>query len=164
MILKIKSVYLVLFGVFILSMSLNAEWETITFKEHVDKSSLIVVAEFQEELEKKKIEIGTEQLVLFKANESIKGDINGSFSVKGQALFMCMPQMLFSNIPKTKYLLFLEQEGNSSTYNLVHGKRSGLVIENNSVGWITNRDKIDMDEPVSTSLNEVKEQIKKEME
>jgi hypothetical protein len=44
-----------------------------------------------------------------------------------------------------------------------HGKRSALLIENASVGWIIDRDKIDMGEPTSTLLDEVKEQIEKEM-
>ena len=159
MLLKIKTLYRMLLGVFVLSITINAEWDTITFKEHVAKSSLIVVAEFQKELEKKEIEVGIEQLVLFEANETIKGNINGSFIVKGQELYMCMPQMLFPNIPKVKYLLFLNQEGNSSTYNLVHGKRSALVIENGSVGWIEDKEKIDMGEPVSISFDKVRKEI-----
>ena len=156
---KIKSLSITLFGVFMLTMSLSAEWESISFKEHVEKASLIVIAEFKEEIEKKKIEIGTEQLVSFEVNESIKGEVNGSLTVRGQKLYMCMPQMLFPNTPTTKYLLFLEQDENRSIYNLVHGERSALVVKNASVGWITDREKIDKGEPVSTSLDEVKKEI-----
>ena len=155
MILK-KLLYMLLLCV---TTMLHAEWETITFNEHVSKSSLIVVAEFQEEIEKKEIEIGTSQLVSFEVDEIIKGDVNGSILVKGQEFFMCVPQMLFPNTPKIKYLLFLEQEEDDTSYSLVHGERSALVIENGSVGWISDRSKIDLGDSVPTSFQEVREEI-----
>ena len=55
--------------------------------------------------------------------------------------------------------LFLEQEGNTSIYNLVHGTRSALLIENASVGWILNKDKIDRGEVVPTLLDDVRKEI-----
>ena len=151
-----KLLYMLLLGV---TTMLQAEWETITFKEHVAKSSLIVVAEFKEEIEKKEIEVGTSQLVSFEVSETIKGDVNGTIVVHGQEFFMCVPQMLFPNTPNTKYLLFLEQEENDSTYNLVHGTRSALLMENGSVGWILNKDEIDRGEVVPTLLDDVRKEI-----
>lgn len=145
-----------------LSISMiHAEWDTITLKEHIDKSSIIVIAKFEQEVEKKEGRFGDiSQLVSFEANETIKGKLLGRFFVKGQSIEACMPQMLFPNTPKTKYLLFLEQERNTTTYNLVHGERSALVVENNgSIGWIQNREKIDMGESVSVELSRVKEEI-----
>lgn len=150
----------IIFYIMILGYTLlQAEWGSITLKEHVDKSTLIVIAEFQKEVEKKEVEMGTTQLILFESNETIKGDVNSSFFVKGQAFEICMAQKLFTDIPYTKYLLFLEQEGNTTTYNLVHGERSALEIKNGLLGWIADRKQIDRGEEVMTSLEEVKREI-----
>ena len=157
--MKFKTKFL--FYTLILSfISLHAEWDTITFQEHIEKSSLIVVAEFGQEVEKKEGRFGDiSQLVSFEANETIKGEVEGEFFVKGQSVDACMPQMLFPNRSKVKYLLFLEQEGNSTTYTLVHGERSALAIENGSVGWIVDKSKIDLGETVTTLLSLVKQEI-----
>ena len=156
MLLKNKIIfYIIILGYTLL----QAEWGSITLKEHVDKSTLIVIAEFQKEVEKKEVEMGTTQLILFESNETIKGDINGSFFVKGQAFEICMAQKLFTDVPYTKYLLFLEQEGNTTTYNLVHGERSALEIKNGLLGWIADRKQIDRGEEVMTSVEEVKREI-----
>ncbi len=160
--MKLKSKVLLYMLLLWFTSSLQAEWETITFKEHVSKASLIVVAEFKEEIEKKEIEVGTSQLVSFEVNEIIKGDVNGAILVHGQEYFMCVPQILFENVPKTKYLLFLDREENNTTYTPVHGERSALVIKDGSVGWISDRTKIDLGLPVPTLFTEVKEEIEKE--
>lgn len=156
-----KKSKLILYILFIIGTTLNAEWNSISLSEHIERSSLIVIAEFKKELEKKETEMGTEQLVSLKVDETIKGEAETLISVKGQALEMCMPQMLFPNTPQTIYLLFLEEDDNGSKYNLVHGKRSALVVENRSVGWISDEEKIDAGEAVITSLEKVKEQIVK---
>ncbi|MCK5854515.1 MAG: hypothetical protein KAG56_04790 [Sulfurovaceae bacterium] len=144
--------------------TLHAEWETITLKEHIAKSSLIVVAEFGEEVEKKEGRFADiSQLVSFESNETIKGEVLGQFFVKGQSVEACMPQMLFSNTLKANYLLFLEQEGNSATYNLIHGERSALIIENGMIGWVKDVTKIDLGEVVPTSLKDVIKYIRDEV-
>lgn len=158
MILKNKILFYTLMLWF--ATTLNAEWDTISFKEHIEKSSVIIVAEFQKEKQREDTDIGLSQLVSFEANESIKGEISSSFFVKGQAFMICMPQKFFEDIPKTKYLLFLKQEGSSSTYSLVHGERSALVIKNSSVGWIADKKKIDMGDEINTPLADVKKQIR----
>jgi len=144
---------------------LQAEWESISLKEHVASASVITTAKLIKEIEQKELDFGTEQIVEFENNETIKGNINSSFYVKGQALYMCMPQMLFDITPNQSYLLFLHSdENNASLYHLVHGKRSGLMIDDNqSVGWIANRDKIDIGEVVVTPLERVKEEIVKNL-
>lgn len=157
MIVKTKKVVYMVLMLFI--SALYAEWDTITFEEHVERSSLIVVAEYERELERKEVEIGVEQLVSFNVVELIKGDANGTLEVRGQAFEMCVAQMLFDNTPNKKYLLFLEREDNATVYNLVHGERSGLMIENRSVKWIEDRDKIDLGRGVLTPLTEVKREI-----
>ncbi len=156
--IKTLSLFLLLF-----TSLLNAEWSSITLKEHIGNASLITTAKLVKEVERKELDFGTEQIVLFEKIESIKGDINGSFYVKGSALEMCMPQMLFPNTSEQNYLLFLQQEENNTTlYGLVHGERSGLMIDaNHSVGWIANREKIDAGDVVMTSLEKVREEIKK---
>ena len=85
---------------------LHAEWDSISLQKHINDATIIVIAEFQKELKKKESDFGTTQLVSFKIHKNIKGKISGLVSVEGQALEMCMPQMLFDNIPKTNYLLF----------------------------------------------------------
>ena len=150
-----KIIYLILFAFNIL----YAEWDTITLKEHIERSDLIILAKFKEEVEKKEQKFGgIKQLVSFDINEKIRGKVvTTSIFVRGQSMFVCAPQMLFPNTPQTEYLLFLKQEGDTSTYYLVHGERSALVIdENKTVGWIYDEQKIDLGEVVTTSIEEVK--------
>lgn len=158
MILKTKK--LIYLALILLTSALHAEWATITLQEQVDRASGIVVVEFEKELMRKETAIGEEQLVLFNILENIKGDLNGSIEVKGQAFEMCMAQMFFENIPKgSKYLLFLEQEANETKYSLVHGDRSALSISEDFVAWIVNQEKIDLGDLLPTAMKEVKKEI-----
>ena len=160
--MKLKNKILIYILLLCFSHSLYAEWETITLKEHVEKSSLIVVADFAQEVEKKEGRFGDiSQLVSFEAKETIKGEVEKQFFVKGQSIEACMPQMLFPKMLKAKYLLFLEQEGNTTMYNLVHGERSALLVTNGFVGWVFDKSKIDLGETVATKLSEVKKEIEK---
>lgn len=157
--MKFKSKKIVYVLIMVLSSMLHAEWDTITLKEHVERSSLIVVATFHKELERKDTDIGLEQLVEFEMVEAIKGEANGILQVRGQAFEMCVAQMFFEKTSKGNYLLFLKQEDNATTYNLVHGECSGLFIDKESVGWISDRSKIDAGARVKTALTKVKHEI-----
>lgn len=148
---------LTLIMLFLTMTTLHAEWETITLQEHIKSSSLIVIAEFEKEIEKKETEAGEVQLVSFRPVESIKGDIDGSFVVEGTALFICMPQMIFPVTPDAKYLLFLIR-GDDGHYQLTHGRCSGLLIESNKVNWVENKSKIDWGS-VPMSIDKVKREI-----
>lgn len=152
-----RLVYIVLM---LLTSALYAEWETITLNEHVAGASSIVVAEFEKELEQRETEIGKEQFVLFNVVENVKGGLQGAIKVRGQAFEMCVAQMFFTKVPKgKKYLLFLKKEDKGSYFNLVHGERSALVINNGLVAWVMDREKIDLGEGVITPLYKVKNEI-----
>ena len=140
----------------LLFSTLQAEWGTISLKEHINKSSLIVIAEFESEMERNTTDFGITQFVSFKPIENIKGDTNSSFVVKGQSLEVCMPQMLFSATTKGRYLLFLYQENNATKYyDLTHGESSGLLIKHDTIDWIIDDSRIDFGEREKRLLDDV---------
>ncbi len=150
---------ILVFIVFLLGITiLQAKWATITLKEHIKASSLILIAQFEKEIEKKETDIGEIQLVSFKPIESIKGDINSSFVVQGEALYMCVPQMMFPVTLEEKYLLFVNK-GDDGSYHLTHGERSGLLIVDGEVDWVKDNAKIDLG-TVRMNIEMVKREIK----
>ena len=157
MLFRRSFLYIILIN--ISTVLLHAEWGSITLQEHLKRSDLIVIASFEKEISRRDSEMGTSQMVSFEVNEAIKGDVNGFITVKGQSLELCMPQKLFEIVPQTQYLLFLEQEDNSTSYNLVHGERSALIIKGGFVGWILDRKVIDKGEDILTSIENVKKEI-----
>ena len=152
--MKKTAIYII---ILVTTITLNARWATITLQDHIKRSSLIVVAQFEKEIEKKSTDVGEVQLVSFRPIESIKGETNSSFVVEGTALYMCIAQMIFPVTPEAKYLLFLTK-GDDGNYHLTHGERSGLLIENDKLNWVKDRTKIDWGSE-EMSIDKVKEEI-----
>jgi len=111
-----------LLTLFILFSSINiyADWIPYSTDEAIEAAEIIVIADYTKEVKETKADENNKwQVVKFKTNRILKGNIEETFYVNGMMTVDCLPQVYFypQNIGKT-YILFLSKDTSNIFYNI----------------------------------------------
>jgi len=92
-----------------------ANWMPYSTNEAIEAAKIIVIAKYIEEIKETKADENNKwQVVKFKTNRILKGNIEETFYVNGMMTGACIPQVYFypENVGKT-FILFLSKDPSS---------------------------------------------------